>query len=280
MQFTTVQDFLDHVKNELDTNRLVLPTLPDVAIKVRSAVAQENITAKELADLITTDAALSAQLIHVANSALYRGSTEINNIQVAVTRLGTKAIRTLVTNLAMQQVFRQSSKTMQEQLRLIWEQNINVSSISHALAYFAPHLDADECMLAGLIHQIGKLPILALAENIPEFSENPGRMAKLLEKAHPVVGRLIMSYWDFPENLKPVAYEYVNLKYDSGPKADYVDVVQVAFFQSIAGTDHAMTRLDCSKALSFAKLGLSADVEILEIEGISEDIEKAKDTFN
>lgn len=85
MQFTTVQDFLDHVKKELDTNRLVLPTLPDIAIKIRSAVAQENITAKELADLITTDAALSAQLIHTANSALYRGSTEINNIQMAVT---------------------------------------------------------------------------------------------------------------------------------------------------------------------------------------------------
>lgn len=186
----------------------------------------------------------------------------------------------MVTNLAMQQMFRQSSKIMEEQLRLIWEQNINVSSISHALAHFAPHLEPDECMLAGLIHQIGKLPILALAENIPEFRDNPGRLAKLLEKAHPVVGRLIMSYWDFPENLKPVAYEYANLQYDSGPKADYVDIVQVAFFQSIAGTNHPMTRIDCSNALSFAKLGLSADVEILEIEGISEDIEKAKDTFN
>ncbi|MFA5982640.1 MAG: HDOD domain-containing protein [Methylococcaceae bacterium] len=279
MQFTTVQDFLDHVKKELDTNRLVLPSLPDIAIKVRNAVAKEDITAKELADLITTDAALSAQLIHVANSPLYRGNTAINNIQLAVTRLGIKAIRTLVTNIAMQQMFSQPSKSMEDQLRGIWEQNISVASISHALAHFAPHLDADECMLAGLIHQIGKLPILALAENIPEFRDNPARLAKLLEKAHPVVGRLIMSYWEFPENLKPVAYEYVNLQYDSGSKADYVDVVQVAFLQSVAGTNHPINKVDYSKAPSFVKLGLLPEMEILEIEGISEDIELAKNTF-
>ncbi|MFA6052107.1 MAG: HDOD domain-containing protein [Methylobacter sp.] len=276
MQFTSVQGFLDYVQIELDANRFVLPTLPDIALRVRDAVSKGDISDKELAEMIVTDAALSTRLIHVANSPLYRGVNEINNIRMAVTRLGNNTVRTLATSLVMQQMFCPSSKFLEDIFRKTWEQSINVSSISRALSAYVPHLDADEAMLAGLIHQIGKLPILMLVENIPEFRDSPSRMEKLLEKAHPAVGKLIMDTWEFPENLKPVASEYVNFQYESGPKADYVDVVQVAFLQSIAGTDHPACRVDCSSVPSFAKLGFATDAEILEIEGISDEIELAR----
>ncbi|WP_031438502.1 HDOD domain-containing protein [Methylobacter tundripaludum] len=276
MQFTSVQDFLDHVQVELDANRLVLPTLPDIALKVKNAVTDGDISAKELAAMIVTDAALSTQIIRVANSPVYRGASEINNIQMAVSRLGNNTIRSLVTSLVMKQMFRPSSKLLESLFRRTWEQSVNVSAISRALCAFVPHLNSDEAMLAGLIHQIGKLPILMLVENIPEFRDSPTRMEKLLEKAHPAVGKLIMDAWDFPANLKPVASEYVNFRYDSGPKADYVDVVQVAFLQSIAGTDHPACRVDCSAVPSFTKLGFPANTEILEIEGISDEIEIAR----
>lgn len=276
MQFTSVQGFLDHVQEELDANRLVLPTLPDIALKVRDAVSKGDASARELADMIVTDASLSARLIRVANSPLYRGVAEINNIQMAVARLGNMTVRTLVTSLVMQQMFCPTTQLLEHHFRHTWEQSINVSSISRALAAFAPHLNADEAMLAGLIHQIGKLPILMLVENIPQFRESPTLLAKLLEKAHPPIGKMIMDTWDFPEGLKLVTSEYVNFQYDSKPKADYVDVVQVAFLQSIAGTDHPACRVDCSTVPSFAKLGLATDSEVLEIESISDEIELAK----
>lgn len=276
MQFTSVQDFLNHVQGELDTNRLVLPTLPDVALKVRDAVTKGDASAAELAEIIVTDASLSTRLIQVANSPLYRGANPINNIQMAVSRLGNKIVGTLITSLVMQQMFTPSNKHLEEHFRKTWGQSINVSSISRALTTFTPHLNRDEAMLAGLIHQIGKLPIFMLVEKIPEFRDSPSRMVKLLEKAHPAVGKLIMDTWNFPDELKLVASEYVNFRYDSGPKADYVDIVQVAFLQSIAGTDHPASRVDCSTVPSFAKLGLATDIEILEIEGVSDEIELAR----
>jgi HD-like signal output (HDOD) protein len=276
MQFKSVQAFLDHVQQELDANRLILPTLPDIALRVRDAVSKGDATAQELANMIATDAALSTRLIQVANSPLYRGAAEIKNIQMAVTRLGHKTIRTLITSLVMQQMFTPTTRTLEEYFRETWEQSINVSSISRALVTFVPHLNPDEAMLAGLIHQIGKLPILTLVENIPEFRDSPSRLSKLLEKAHPAIGKIIMDSWTFPEELKAVPSQYINFSYDSGAKADYVDVVQVAFLQSIAGTDHPANRLDWSAIPSFAKLGLASDSEILEIEGISEEIELAQ----
>ena len=117
MQFKSVQDFLAHVQQELDANRLVLPTLPDVALKVRDAVSKGQANAGELANMITTDAALSARLIQVANSPLYRGAVEINNIQMAVARLGNNTVRTLITSLVMQQMFSPTTASLEELFR-------------------------------------------------------------------------------------------------------------------------------------------------------------------
>ena len=273
MQFKSVQDFLIHVQEELDANRLVLPTLPDVALKVRDAVAKGEVSSQDLAEMIVTDAALSARLMQVANSPLYRGTVEVNNIQMAVTRLGSTTIRTLITSLVMQQMFTPTTEVLEQYFRATWEQGVNVSAISRALTAFVPHLNPDEAMLAGLIHQIGKLPILMLVEDIPEFRDSPSRLNKLLEKAHPEIGRIIMNTWDFPEELKLVASEYINFERESSEKADYVDLVQVAFLQSIAGTDHPACRVDWNTVSSFAKLGLASDAEILDIEGVSEEIE-------
>jgi len=276
MQFKSVQDFLVHVKTELEANRLVLPTLPDVAIKVRDAVSKGDASAQELAEMIATDPAISARLIQVVNSPLYRGTAEIKNIQMAVTRLGNSTIRTLITSLVMQQMFKPTTALLEHHFRNIWEQGVNVSAISRALAAFVPHLNADEAMLAGLIHQIGKLPILTLVEKIPEFKDSPSRLEKLLEKAHPHVGKIIMDTWNFPQELKLVASEYVDFQREHDGPADYVDLVQVAFLQSIAGTDHPACRVDWAAVPAFSKLGLQADAEILEIEGVSEEIELAQ----
>jgi HD-like signal output (HDOD) protein len=276
MQFRSVQDFLVYVKTELDANRLILPTLPDVALRVRDAVSKGDATAQELAEMIVTDASLSARLIQVSNSPLYRGAAKISSIQMAVTRLGNQTIKTLITSLVMQQMFTPTTELLEQQFRETWEQSVNVSAISRALCTFVPHLNQDEAMLAGLVHQIGKLPILALVEELEEFRESPSRLNKLLEKAHPAVGKIIMQTWDFPEDLKLVASEYVNFERDSGPKADYVDVVQVAFLQSIAGSDHPACRIDWSTVPAFAKLGLDTETEVLELEGISDEIELAQ----
>jgi HD-like signal output (HDOD) protein len=277
MQFKSVQEFLAHVQKEVDANRLILPTLPDIALKVREAVSRGEANAEELANMITTDAALSARLIQVANSPLYKGAVEINNIQMAVARLGNNTIRTLITSLVMQQMFKPPTAALEELFRETWSQSVNVSAICRALASFSKHLDPDEAMLAGLIHQIGKLPILMLVEKIPEFRNSPSRLNKLLEKAHPAVGKIIMDSWNFPESLKPVASEYVNFERDSGGyQADYVDVVQVAFLQNIAGTGHPACRIDWATVPAFAKLGMAVDEEIMEIEGVAEEIEMAQ----
>lgn len=277
MHFETVQDFLSYFKTELDSNHLVLPTLPEVALKIRDTVSQGDATSQKVAEIIATDTALSARLIQVVNSPLYRGTKKINNIQMAATRLGNKTIRSLVSSMVMQQIFTPTTELLDHHFREIWEQSTQIAAISRALSVFIPHLDADEAMLAGLIHQIGKLPILTLTENIPDYRDSPTKLEKLLEAAHPAIGKMIVDTWDFPKELKSVPSEYVNFERDSNSEADYVDIVQVAFLQNIEGTDHPASRIEWNTVPAFSKLGMTPDADILEIEGVAEDIETAQE---
>ena len=279
MQFTSVSDFLSYVQIELAANRLILPTLPDIAVKVRDAVSNGDITAIELAKIISADPALSVKLIKVANCPLYRTMVEISSIQMAVARLGNNTIRTLVTSLMMQQMWTSPSSFLDQMLRPIWSQGISVAAISRAISIFAPHLNRDEAMLAGLIHQIGKLPILTLAEGIPEFRDNPNRMEKLLEKAHAPIGKMIMDTWHFPLELKTAAYEYIDFNRNTSEKADYTDIVQVAFLLNKKELRTADYLLDYKAVPSYNKLGLPKDTEVLAIDAIALEIQQARSLF-
>ena len=121
-------EFLEELQTAISEKRITLPTLPEVALRVRDAVEQENSTAHEIADMVGTDAALSTRLLQVANSPLYRGRVPIESIQMAVTRLGMKLVRSLVVSLAMKQIFQATSDVLDSRLRAIWEKSVEIAA--------------------------------------------------------------------------------------------------------------------------------------------------------
>jgi len=271
-------EFLEELQDAIRSNRITLPTLPEVALKVRDSLEQENSTAHDIADIVGSDAALSARLLQVANSPLYRGRVPIESIQMAITRLGNKLVKSLVVSLAMKQIFQATNDATDKRLRTIWEQSVEIAAISRVLAQSQSHLDKEQAMLAGLTHNIGCLPILTMAESIPELMENEGRLDHFIENLNPIIGQQILEEWGFSEGLVKVAENYQNLAYDGGPKADYVDVVQVARLQTLEDEhDHAMA--DWFIIPAFRKLGLEPEIELIEIEGVADDIEEVQGVF-
>ena len=268
------ESFTKLLKQQLRDNKLVLPTLPEVALSVRDVVDREDAPASKLAATVQTDAALAARLIQVSNSPLYRGRHEVENVKMAVTRLGNAQVRHLVTSLVMQQVFQASSDTLDARLRALWEHSVQVAGICRSLAVRVPGLNADQAMLAGLIHDIGHLPILVLADEVPELADDADTIDMLVERLHPEIGRMIMDAWSFPEVLSPVPSEHENIFRDAGPAPDYVDVVIVANLQSHFGTDHYLAGVNWGEVPAFRKLGLDADIQVVEIEGVAEEIEE------
>ncbi len=245
----------------VETDQLKLPTLPEVALKVKSAVESEDQTAADIADLLIQDSALSARLLQLANSPLYRARHKIDNLQTAISRLGLRIVKDLVIMLAIKQAFKASDAKVDQQFRAIWQCSIDVASVSRVLSQSQGSLESEQAIVAGLIHNIGSLPLIELAERQPQLFEDLP-LADAIPMLQSELGKKILSFWGFPQMLVNVASEWNQYEREHAGDADYVDLVQVA----VLHTEHrpSNTPEDLTHIQAFGKLGL--DPEVLEFD--------------
>lgn len=240
----------------IDRDQLVLPTLPEVALRIREAAEDPDISISALAKQISTDAALSARLIKVVNSPLLRTRQEITDLNMAVNRMGVTYTANLATGLAMAQLFQATTDIIDRKMREAWARSTEVAGISHVLCRHYTSLKSDQATLAGLVHQIGVLPILSYAENNRQLQRDSASLDLLIEQIHPVLGDRILTAWDFPLPIRHVPSQHLDFTRNEGP-VDYADVVQVAMLQSLEGTDHPLAQRDWTDISSFKRLGLN-----------------------
>ena len=268
----------DKVQQELiqaiDNDDLVLPTLPEVALKVREAAEDPNIGTPQLSKVIGNDAALTARIIKVVNSPLLRTNKEITDLSMAINRLGINYTCNLATGLAMEQMFQATSDVVDRKMREVWNKSTEIAGICHVLCKQFTRLLPDQATLAGLVHMIGALPILTYAEDHNELLSDSISLNHVIEALHPMLGEKILRAWDFPESIIAVPMQYLDFSRDSA-KVDLVDVVQVATLQSYLGSEHPYTKLDWSAIPSFGKLGLDPSANMNDDEDLSAAMEAA-----
>ncbi len=258
----------------IENDELVLPTLPEVALRVREAAEDPNIGIPALSKVIGNDAALSARIIKVVNSPLLRTSKEITDLQMAVSRLGINYTCNLATGLAMEQMFQATSDVIDRKMREVWNRSTEIAGICHVLCRSYTRLAPDQATLAGLVHQIGALPILTYAEDHAELMNDSISLNHVIERIHPIIGDKILRTWDFPLPIAVVPSEYLDFTRDSA-KVDYVDIVQVATLQSYLGSEHPLTQMDWSTVSAFGKLGLDPNIDMQAEDELSEAMEAA-----
>lgn len=224
---------------DLRNNKLALPSLPKVAMNIRKMIADENCNNKKIGDAVNSDPAIAAKLIRAANSAMYRGAKEIIGSAGAITRLGLQTTQQLVTSFSMKEVFKAKNKIIQKKMDEVWSNSIEIASISSILAKHIPGMIPEQGLLAGLLHNIGKVPVLMYAENYPSLIENEKLLDKAVNELAPELGATIMKRWGFSEDLIEVArFSHMLQRYHQG-EADYCDLVIVAQLHASIGTkDH------------------------------------------
>ncbi|MCY1347354.1 HDOD domain protein [compost metagenome] len=268
----------DKVQQELiqaiESDELVLPTLPEVALKVRETAEDPNASIHDLARVIGNDTALTARIIKVVNSPLLRTNKEITDLQMAISRLGMNYTSNLATGLAMEQMFQATSDVIDRKMREVWNKSSEIAGICHVLCRHYTRLMPDQATLAGLVHQIGVLPILTYAEEHNELLADSISLNHVIERIHPLIGDRILRAWEFPEPIAAVPSQYLDFSRDSA-RPDYIDVVQVATLQSYLGSEHPYTQLDWSQVPAFAKLGLDPNVDMQADEDLSAAMEAA-----
>jgi len=256
----TVDKFVTKLLNELESGKIQLPTLPEVALRVRDTVDNRDARISQIAEVIYEDATLSPRLLQVANSALYSRRDPIDRFPSAITRLDNAVVRDLVTAEAMKQMFQATNKEIDNRLRDVWAQRVEVAAVARAVAPQCPSVTPDQAMLTGSLHYNGTRPILYFFEQDDSILRTEGLLERLLGEVLTRIGGELRSTWGFPPALVAVAAEHENLQRQHEGGTDLVDPVPVFNLQNRAGINHALSMIDWADVPAFAQVGFDDDV--------------------
>lgn len=260
---------------------LVLPTLPEIALKVREAADDPEINLNAMSDIISNDPALSLGMIKVANSAVLGRSVKVETLGQAVTRIGLRQIKSIATAMAIEQVFVSESDIISMYLKKSWDKTVDVSSVSVALMTFylkdnkhSP-LALDTLTLAALIHNIGVLPILTEAEQHQSVFANPSFLQQAIIKLASQIGGEVTRAWGLSSEFSEVVERWSDLTIlPSEPH--YLDFVRAgAIYHGIfknPATQEALLR-------SYVSKGVMPSEDFMETEEFKEMVANAKAMF-
>lgn len=260
------RNLMSRIAAEMAAGRLTLPSLPEAAATVGELVRRDDVTAARLAAEIGKDPALAARLLRVANSAAVSGSgPRAESLTRAITKLGFNLARTLVSRMAIEQMFHPKSPALKAYMRRIWQQSLEVAALSRVLAERLTPLEPDTAMLAGLVHLVGVLPIVRLVDDHPELVRSEAELETAIAHMHQAVGRFVLSVWKFPPELIEVPVLAADFRRRHAGPADYADVVCVSLLQLRGDAAGQLDAVDPALVPAFAQLGLRPEAEVLEM---------------
>ncbi|CAG7855886.1 hypothetical protein MCAMS1_00181 [biofilm metagenome] len=215
-----IQKFaLNFTHGELKT-----PSFPDAAFKIRKAIEQDCET-EDLVKIVNMDPVISAKLIQIVNSPFYMPMSPISNCFEAINRLGRKTTRDLVTIFSMKNLIRSDNPAVKKLIQQTWLQSVKISSISFILAKLTKKTDPNEALLAGLLHNIGVLPILSFADKQPADSYQSSDVELCIDEVQGQIGSIILEEWEFPENLKKIPLLSAGWETDINEKFNLNDII-------------------------------------------------------
>jgi len=261
---------------KIRTDMLVLPTLPEMAIKVRRTADDPASTLFTMAEVIAQDPALAARMIKIANSAFMGRSVKVTSLNQAITRIGFSQVKNIATAMAMEQLFISQHEQIKERMAQTWRDSVNVTSVAIACLkyYLEQHrhcgLNLDVMTLAGLMHQIGALPILTEAERYQTVFGDPRFLDQALDSLAGQIGASILRAWDFADPYPQIAQNWNNPDFIPD-QVSYIDFVRLGVItQRIQDT-----QLRVQLLLPYVERGLVPEVNFMklpEIVSVSEEM--------
>ncbi len=185
-----------------------LPTLPTVVSKMIELVDNPKTSAASLARLISTDQALTAKILKLANSAYYGFPREISTVNMAIVVLGFNTVKDMGLSLSVFQVFKEAEVNKAFDVSKFWEHCVGCGAAARMMARRLKYRYVGEAFVAGLLHDIGKVVLNQYVHK--EFMEilaltSDGTMSlddaedKVIGTRHSQIGSWLAEKWNLPK---------------------------------------------------------------------------------
>jgi HD-like signal output (HDOD) protein len=194
--------FLQKLAAEVSAGSIDLPCFPDVVVRISTALVDANTTADQVVTIVGAEPRLAARILQTANSAAFNSTGKpLTELRSAITRLGHQMVHGTAMSYAVQQMKNEASmRSIVQPLTELWNKSITVASISRMVAK-RTKLRADEAFLAGLLHGIGTLYIMARAATQTTGLGAERAWLDLLVGWQASIGKAVLESWGFTEEL-------------------------------------------------------------------------------
>jgi HD-like signal output (HDOD) protein/CheY-like chemotaxis protein len=216
-QAFTMRDLLSNEALKTVVSRLrSVPSLPIIYDELMAVLRKEDPPLSQIENIIAKDVGMAAKILQLANSAFIGARGRVSNLLQAVSLIGTETVRTLVLSVHVFSHFDNNSDVAPF-LPALWEHSAASAGLAQqiAVAENSPKAVVDESFTAGLLHDIGKVVLLAEfpREYSPILTKNFGMISPHeLEKfgcTHAQVGAYLISIWGLPVPLvRAVAFHH------------------------------------------------------------------------
>jgi HD-like signal output (HDOD) protein len=222
-------EFVQLLAQELSSGKVELPSFPDIAIKVRKVLADDNVNLDMVLRVVGSEPTLAARLLQIANSAALSNGTPVRDLRNAVQRMGLNMVRGASIAFAMAQMKKAHDlKGLEEPMAALWQRCTAVAAMAHVVARRLTKVNPDTALLAGLLHGVGELYILTRANRHPALFADRPAYDTIVRDWHVSVAQALLENWEIAEDIVKAVSEFEDLdRRHSGP-ADLSDVLTVA----------------------------------------------------
>ncbi len=225
-------DALEQILNTIGE----LPSSPAVVSLVMGMTSDLNTDVRELSKALSSDPAMAARALRLSNSPFYGRPADVSSVEEAVLVLGFFTVRSLVVATATYDLFKSDGES-DSSASALWEHSLATAISARQIGQQTSHPHIEECFLAGLLHDIGKLILLkkfpelypsVIEEAQPEVSSISGER-DAFGFGHDELGAALLSSWSFPELLiSAIADHHHRSVQQEGESANISNIVNLA----------------------------------------------------
>ena len=224
----------EEIFQKVSKNKSLLPAIPDVGVKILSALNHPNGNAKMFAKIIENDMGLSGFILKTSRSLRYLTRVPPKGVEQAVARMGMRETYHLSLTFLSRSVFHSPNKYVEGYLKEAYKLSTKVAVISYFLAGKINGVTPGDAMLAGLFQDIGVPSIVATLEAYPGILQNDQRRKVCIDTLAPKVGAMIMEQWGFDE-MVDVVHSRKNWLLDN-EQAGLAELILIARVHAAIGT--------------------------------------------
>lgn len=253
--------FVQALALEMSAGKIEIPSFPDVAIRVRKVLADENCSAAQIARVVSAEPAMAAKLLQMANSAALNPSgTKISELKSAIARIGLSNVRTASLVYAMEQIKKAPELApLRKPLHDLWERSVKVAAMAFVVARSWTKVNPDQAMLAGLMHGMGRVYILTRAVKHPELFADGTSYHQIVRDWNASVAKAVLESWDISPDIIEAVEHYEHLERENSGAIDLTDVLTIANVLVSFHSDLPAMEMRLKETTAAVRLGVDAE---------------------